>query len=316
MVMIKSFVCENRQLKEINFDKIRKSIKTKKPTWLDVENPNKEELSFLLKEFKFHPLTLEDSINDQMTKIDDYENYCFAIIHILDPSMTFTTQLSFFLSEKYLVTIHEKPLTAINAIEDRCKKNTAILSRGTDFLAYSILDAVVDEFFPLIDKLEENIDDLEEKIVGFPSREILNQIIELKRKLFTVRKLVWPLRDILSIISRGDFKYVKPEHTVYFKDVYDHVVRIIDIVDVGRDMVATGMEAYLSTISNYLNVVMKKLTAITAILMFPALIAGIYGMNFQDMPELNAPYGYYVVLGFMILFGVIMYIYFHKKDWI
>lgn len=314
--MIKSFVCLNGGTKEIKYSEIKEHLKTKKPIWIDVEAPTKDELDFLEREFKFHHLAIEDSISDQRAKIDEYGKYCFIIIHALDQTVLAPVQLNFFLSKNYLVTIHQKSVNVIKVIEERCKRNSLILSKGTDFLVYSIFDFVVDEFFPLMDQLEDQIDDVEDKIFESPNPKVLSDLVQLKRKMFSVRKIIWPLRDVLNMLSRGDFKYVRPSHTIYFRDVYDHVTRMIDIIDVCRELVTTGMEGYLTTISNYLNFIMKKLTSFTVILMVPSLIAGIYGMNFENMPELRTPYGYLFALVTMIISVIVLYSYFHKKDWI
>lgn len=314
--MITSFVCLNGKIKEITFPKVKKYLKGKRPFWVDVEDPTQEELSLLMKMFKFHPLALEDSVSEQGSKIDDYENYSFILIHTLDPEIIAPIQLSLFLGKNYVVTIHKRQIKAIAAVQEKCCRNSFMLFRGVDFLVHTLLDSAVDEFFPLIDSLDNEIDEVEYKIFGAPKKGTLNHLLELKRKLFAIRKIVYPMRDVLTILSRGDFKFVQPKNSLYFKDVYDHLIRIIDLIDVEREMVTTAMEGYLSTISNNLNVIMKKLTSLTAILMLPTLIAGIYGMNFKYMPELDSPHGYYATLGLMIIFAIILLIYFHKKDWI
>jgi len=314
--MIKSFICEEGKIKELSLKEVARQIKGNKHIWVDVEGPTKEDLDFLEKNFGFHHLALDDCVSNQRSKIDFYGRYCFVVTHVLNSNVIAPVQLNFFLSKKYLVTVHSEPVKAIILTEEKCKKRPDILSKGPDFLAYSILDTVIDEFFPLIDDLENRINIVENKIFESRGIGVLNQLLSLKRKIFGIRKIVWPMRDVLNIISRGDFKFVKPDHVIYYRDIYDHVIRIIDIIDMEREMITTGMEGYLTTISNYLNVIMKKLTSITAILAVPALIAAVYGMNFQRMPELQWEYGYYTVIIGMILSVILLYVFFHKKDWI
>jgi magnesium transporter len=216
----------------------------------------------------------------------------------------------------WIVSVHYGPLSGIN---ENCHFNERIsstLSRGTDFLLYSLLDLVVDAYFPLLDEIEDEIDSLEDQLVTRASSVDMSRLLALKRGLVRIRRAVSPQREVFNELTRHDFPFIRPENLVYFRDVYDHLLRIVEELDSLRDILSSMLEIYLASASNQLNVTMKKLAAWGTIFVIITAIAGIYGMNFEFMPELQWRYGYFAVMLLMALISVGLYFYFRKKGYL
>ena len=270
--------------------------------------------------FNIHPLALEDVINvHQRPKVEPYDHYLFVVMQmLLDGHHLDTEQLSLFLGSNFVVTFQERPGGDCFApIRERIRKNHGrIRSTGPDYLAYSILDAVVDHYFPALERYGEQLEDLEQEVVTQPARQTLAKIHDLKRDLLTLRRAVWPAREALNSLVRDETPFIARETRTYLRDCYDHAVRIIDIIETDRETAFGLLETYLSSMSNRMNEIMKVLTIIATIFIPLTFIVGIYGMNFTHMPELNSSWGY---PGVMILMGVIaagMLRYFHRKGWL
>ncbi|MBI3610119.1 MAG: magnesium/cobalt transporter CorA [Nitrospirae bacterium] len=289
--------------------------------WVDLETPTEEETQILSSIFNFHPLAIEDCIAEShLPKLDDFGDYLFLVLHGArrgDISGTFkTVELNFFLGKRYLVTYHQQLSRSINRTKERCLKNSLAMSRGMDFLLYEILDGTVDNYFPILDDFDEVLDELEHEVTASPSKETLNRIFSLKRDGMSLRRVTSPQREILNRLSRDPFAVVNKRTAIYFRDVYDHLVRINDLAESYKDLTTGLLEAYISMVSNRLNEVIKVLTALTVVFMPLTVIPSIYGMNFKNMPELNWEYGYPVALGMMAVIVVVMLGFFRKKKWI
>ena len=187
---------------------------------------------------------------------------------------------------------------------------------GADYLAYSLIDAIVDNYFAILEGIGERIEGLEEELVSNPKKETLHRIHELKREMIFLRKAVWPLREVISTLQRGDSPLIKNTTAIYLRDVYDHTIQVIDAIETSREMLSGMLDIYLSSISNRMNEIMKFLTIIGTIFIPLTFIVGIYGMNFEFMPELNWRYGYFAIMTFMFAIGIIMLFYFKKKKWL
>jgi magnesium transporter len=289
--------------------------------WVDLEAPTEEENQILSSIFNFHPLAIEDCIAEShLPKLDDFGDYLFLVLHGArrgDVSGTFkTVELNFFLGKRYLVTYHQQLSRSINRTKERCIKNSLSMSRGTDFLLYEILDGTVDNYFPILDDFDEVVDELEREVTGFPSKETLNRIFSLKRDGMSLRRVTSPQREILNRLSRDPFAVVNKRTAIYFRDVYDHLVRINDLAESYKDLTTGLLEAYISMVSNRLNEVIKVLTALTVVFMPLMVIPSIYGMNFKYMPELDWRYGYPATIGVMVGIVVVMLWFFRRKKWI
>jgi magnesium transporter len=288
--------------------------------WIDLEAPTAEEATLLSRDFNFHPLAIEDCVAETLLpKIDDFGDYLFMVFHgsrAATAQAFDTVEINFFLGDRYLVTYHDEPSRSIARTKDRCMKMGPAITQGADFLLHDILDGLVDNYFPILEQFDKTIDEIEEEVCGHPDKAVLNRIFDLKRDVMRLRRVTGPQRDILNRLSRDSFRVIRDKTAIYFRDVYDHLARMTEWSESHRDLISGAMEAYLSSVSNRLNEVMKVLTIFTATLMPLTLITGIYGMNFDYMPELRSRYGYYGVLIIMLGVMVGMFSYFRRKKWI
>ena len=293
-------------------------------TWINVEGLHQVEILEKLGEcYGFHPLVLEDILNtDQRPKMEDHGEYIYIVLKMLTHNSTrdkiITEQVSIILGTNFVISFQEGGQGDVfNPIRDRIKSSKArIRKMGADYLAYSLLDAVVDNYFIIMEKIGEDIELLEERLVTQPNPETLHMIHRLKREMLFLRKAIWPLREVISGVERGGASLFKESTRIYLRDVYDHTIQVIDTLETFRDMVSGMLDIYLSSVSNRLNSVMKVLTIIATIFMPLTFLAGIYGMNFKYMPELEWKWGYPFIWLVMAGIGVSMVLYFKKKRWL
>ena len=311
-------VLGGHDLKEI--DTLRSQPDT--VVWLDIASPTASDLALLRDEFDLHPLALEDlEKRKQRPKIDAYDDQQMIVTYeVLPPAEADREfdlgELHFFAGTGYLVSVRWQDSPAIEDLHARFQQRPDAVALTPGALLYTMLDAVVDGYFPLLDRLSDKIEDLEDQILeGGQTRGTLRSILDLKRELLELRRTLSPQRDVANGLLRRDLPLVDDASAPYFQDLYDHLVRVLDQLDLQRDLLASALEANLSVTSNNLNAVMKRLTAFTVILMVPTLIAGIYGMNFHFMPELSSPLGYPFALGVMAIAMVGAAIFFKRNDW-
>jgi magnesium transporter len=285
--------------------------------WLHFDTPTEEELDFLKENFAIHHLTIEDIVNqNQRPKIEPFENYVYLAIHPLrreakreiEPS-----ELDLLLGRGWIVSVHYGPLLGLIDNSQLHERIPAALGRGADFLLYTLVDLVVDSYFPVMDDVEDKIESLEDRLLLRAHPGDMNRLLSLKRSIVHSRRAVTPQREVLNQLTRHDFPFVRPENLVYFRDVYDHLIRIAEELDSLRDILSSVLEIHLASTSNQLNATMKRLTAYGTIFVMITAIAGIYGMNFKFMPELEWRYGYFVVLGVMAAISLGLYFYFKKR---
>ena len=292
-------------------------------TWINIDGLHQVEILEKLGEcYGFHPLVLEDILNtDQRPKVEDYGEYLYIVLKMLDQSNQsneiLTEQMSLILGPSFVISFQEREGDVFDSIRERIRTGKGrIRKMGADYLTYSLLDSIVDNYFIVMEKLGEKIEFLEEELVKRPIPETLQTIHHLKREMIFFRKAVWPLREVIGSLERGELPLVKETTRIYLRDVYDHTIQVIDTIETFRDMVSGMLDIYLSSVSNRLNAVMKVLTIIATIFMPLTFIAGIYGMNFKYMPELEWKWGYPMVWLVVIGIGVFMLIYFKKKRWL
>jgi magnesium transporter len=290
--------------------------------WLQVDGVHQtEKISALGEYFALHSLTLEDILNTgQRPKIEDFDKYLFLVGKILSfDEATATVQEKHFclvLMEHVIISFQEAGVNIFSALENRLQKtNGKIRKKNTDYLAYALFDAMVDNYFPVLEKIGAQVEELEEEILTDPTRGSLEWLHFLKREITILRKSVWPLRDVINSMIRSESDLILEDTLKYFMDVYDHTMQIIETLEAIRDVMASLFDIYLSAISNRMNEVMKMLTVIATIFIPLTFIVGIYGMNFHYMPELTWKWGYFATLGIMFIMGTGMAIYFKKKDW-
>lgn len=288
--------------------------------WLDLEEPTDEETGVLNGLLGFHPLAVEDCIHENHSpKLDDYGDYIFLIVHAVDfnqrEEQFSTTELNFFLGENFLVTFHKQNIKSVFDTRGKVVKNPEYLLRSPDWLLHSILDTLVDNYSPAMEQFDERVNRVEADVFGHDADRALNEILTLKREILHLRRIIVPQRDILNRLSHECDRFIAKEHFIYFRDVFDHLVRISETADIYRDIITGILDAYLLLTSNRLNAVMKTLTIIATILMPLSVITGIYGMNFEYIPEYHTRYGYFVVLGVMMTLVIVMLTVFKRKKW-
>ena len=273
------------------------------------------------KAFGLHPLVIEDIQNtDQRAKIEDYGHYAYVVIKLWQDGRamigTRVEQVSLILGHDFVLTFEEAAPGVFDSVRQRLRDDRGRLrAEGADYLAYSLLDAAVDSYFGVLEELGERIEALENELVAHPSRAALQTLHVLKREMIGLRRSVWPLREVIGGLERGTGGLVRSETWIYLRDVYDHAAHVIDTIETYRDMLSGMLDVYMSSVSNRLNEVMKVLTIIATIFMPLTFIAGVYGMNFKYMPELEWRFGYPFVMGIMIGLGLAMLWYFRKKKW-
>ena len=323
---------DEKQLTEKTVKNIEESFPFKdKPTvtWINIDGIYDTQLIEKLGErFDLHPLLMEDIMNTgQRPKIEDFENYIFLVIKMLyfdeKNDEVKSEQISLILGTNYVISFQEVEGDIFDPIRDRIRKAKGrIRKMGADYLAYALLDAVVDNYFLILEKIGEKIEAMEEDLVTEPNPETLHAIHSLKRETILLRKSVWPLRELVSGLERSESKLIKKGTGIFLRDVYDHTIQVIDSIETFRDMLSGMIDLYLSSISNKMNQIMKVLTIIATIFIPLTFIAGIYGMNFDpdaspfNMPELAWYWGYISVWVVMIIVAILMLIYFRKRNWL
>ncbi|MBA3052027.1 magnesium/cobalt transporter CorA [bacterium] len=272
--------------------------------------------------FGIHSLTLEDIVNTaQRPKYEDFDSYIFVVLKMLmlDASGKgiVSEQVSLVLGANFVISFQEKKGDVFDAIRERIRQNKGRIRRaGPDYLAYSLLDAVVDNYFSILENTGEQIEEMEEKLLANPSPQTLRKIHDLKRGIIFLRKSVWPLREVAGSLERGESKLIKKSTVIFLRDLYDHTIQVIDTVETLRDMLSGTLDIYLSSVSNRMNEIMKVLTIFAAIFIPLTFLAGIYGMNFEFIPELKWRWGYFYALGLMAAVGFGLLIFFRRKKWL
>ena len=297
--------------------------KTPTVTWINIDGIHDVEIIDKLgKQFDLHTLVLEDILNTgQRPKYEDFDNHLFIVLKMImfdeNRNDIFSEQVSILFGENFVISFQEQEGDVFEPIRDRLRNAKGrIRKMGADYLAYALVDAIVDSYYLILEKMGEKIEEMEEELVTNPTPQTLQTIHNLKRDTIFLRKSVWPLREVVNVLERGESKLIKKTTHIFLRDVYDHTIQVIDTIETFRDMISGMLDIYLSSISNRMNEVMKVLTIFAAIFIPLTFIVGIYGMNFQYMPELQWHWGYFGVLGFMAFVGIIMLVYFRKKKWL
>lgn len=293
--------------------------------WINVDGiHNVEFIEAVGKRFNIHPLTLEDIVNtNQRSKFEDYDNYVVAIMKMLYYENELQSeQLSVVLLDGMVISFQESQGgDAFDLIRNRIRLGKGrIRKMGADYLAYALIDAVVDCYFGILEKIGDRIEVLEEDLIEEPTKQTMHQLHDMKREMIFLRKSVWPMRELINNMERSETNLIKPTTDIYLRDVHDHTIRVIDTVETYRDLLSGMMDIYLSSVSNKMNEVMKVLTIITTIFVPVTFVAGVYGMNFEFMPEIHTPWGHEWGYTFawivMLVMMISMVVYFRKKKWL
>lgn len=295
----------------------------KSTTWIIIDGVQDIALvEMICKHYNIHPLTIEDILHpEQRPKIEDSEEYIFIVLKMMNydekNGYVHSEQVSIILGENFVLSFQEVLGDTFEGVRNRLRSGKgSIRKNGADYLMYALIDTVIDNYFVVLEKAGDMLADIEDELLVEPSQETLNKLYSLKREMLSIRRMVWPLREVIYKLERDDLKLIKKATRIYLRDVYDHIIRVIDSVETTRDLLGGMLDLYQSIMGNRMNAVMKVLTIISTIFIPLTFIAGIYGMNFEYMPELQWRYGYPAAWGVMILMVLVMFIFFKKKRWL
>jgi magnesium transporter len=324
-ITINFFNYNEEQFQEKKVEKVEECfslIKDNAVNWINIDGlHDTETIKKIGKEFAIHPLVLEDIVNTaQRPKCEVFDDYIFVVLKMLlydeDNRAIKIDQVSLICGSNYVISFQEMVGDVFNPIRERIRNGKGRLRKmGSDYLAYVLLDVIIDNYFLILEKLAERIEELEDELVTNPSPETLHAIHHLKTDMIFFRKSIWPLREVVNGLQRDESPLIHEKTEAYLRDLYDHTIEVIDTLELFRDMVSGMLDIYLSSISNKMNQVMKVLTMIATIFIPLTFIAGIYGMNFKYMPELEWRMGYAVVLSVMAVSGLVMLFFFKRKKW-
>lgn len=302
---------------------VLQSIASPQMSWIDIEGLHRVELIEKIgSHFGIHALALEDILNtNQRPKLEEYEDYLFIVLKMLfhdrERDRIKAEQISFILGKSWLITFQEVKGDVFDRVRERIRKAKGrIRSKECDYLAYALIDSVVDHYFIVLDVFGEKIESIEEDLLNEPPPDTLEYIHSLKRDIIFFRKQIWPLREIINQMIKSQSDIVQDSTVLFLNDVYDHIIQVMDTIESYRDILSGMMDLYLSTMSNRMNEIMKLLTIMATIFIPLTFIAGIYGMNFKYMPELEWHWGYLSVWGIMIVIVCVMLVFFRKKRWL
>lgn len=326
-VVIRVLAYNSEELVERKLEKIEDCLEFKDHPnlnfWINVDGLDRVDIIEKLGSyFNIHPLTLEDVLNTrQRPKTEDYDSYIYSVLKmiLLDTKTKEITidQVSIIIGPNYVLSFQEREGDVFDMVRERFKNPASRLRKsGVDYLAYGLIDAVIDNYFVILEHFGDKIEYLEEGLVLHPRPETLKTIQKYKRDMITLRKSIWPLRELINGLQRVESDLIKETTRVYLRDVYDHTIQVIDTVEDFRDILSSMVDIYLSSISFRMNEVMEVLTVIATIFIPLTFISGVYGMNFEYMPELKWRWGYPTVMFGMILLAVSMFVYFKKRKWV
>jgi magnesium transporter len=292
--------------------------------WVDIDSVDFHQHALLEKVFGFHPLAIEDTLSPgSRVKLEEYDRYIFVVASglrfdraTLDPFDLETFNLYFFLGKNFLVTVHAIASPSCDSTRDRLMRNPDLLGRGAEMTMHAIIDQSVDAYFPIVEQLNDLVDGLEEKLFESFDERLIHEIFKAKRSAFAFRRHIGPLREVLNVLTNRPSVYIRSETQLYYRDVYDHTIRIMESVDAVRDLMAGVLETYLSQTNNRMNKVMKQLSVVATIALPLIVVGGIFGMNFSAMPLTHEPLGFYWAIGSMVAVSAVFVWWLKKNKWL
>ena len=309
--------------RELTEQQVRAAFESKEGLlWVDVAETMEEDGELMERILSLHHLAVEDCLSAAVhpPKIDDFGDYLFIIVHGInhtaESDIVETTELALFLGPHFVVSSHHVPLHSVDSIDKLVERDGHPLTRGPDFLAHALIDALVDNVLPTVDRMSEVAEDIEEEAIRGPQQSTLEAILKLKRSTLQMHRVMAPQREIMNRLSRGEFKIVREDAQIFYRDIYDHIVSIEDLNQTLRDRADNALATYLSSVSIQQNETMKVLSIVASIFLPLTLVAGIYGMNFENMPELEWSWGYFAVLGFMVTVAAAAMSWFWARRWV
>ena len=301
--------------KDLSPTDLNKAINSKEGlVWIDLDVTCRPHVAILEHVCRFHPLTIEDTLNrESRVKVEEFPDYLFLIIRGVrfyetteDPYDLETFNLNFYLGRRFLVTVHAGPSAAVDAVATRVSQSPELLSRGVDRIAHAIMDSAIDAYFPLLDQIDEFVDSLEQRVFESFEQDLIRDIFAVKRTVLSLRRHLSPQREVFNVLGNRPSILLSPESQVYFRDVYDHVLRINDSLDTYRDLIGSTMDSYLTQVSNRLGNATKGLSIFATVTLPFVIVSGMWGMNFQNIPLASHPKGFWILLGLQLAIGVML----------
>jgi magnesium transporter len=291
--------------------------------WVDIDATDRAQHALLEKVFGFHQLSIEDTLSPKTrVKLEEYGGYLFLVIREVrfdhkteDPYDLETFNLYCFLGANYFVTVHSLPARAVDVVKDRIERSPDLLSRGVEMIAHGVMDTVVDEFLPLVDQVDDMVTKLEEQLFERYDEKAITDIFQVKRLVVQLRRYLGPLREVLNVLTNRPHACIKSSAQVYFRDVYDHTIRIVESLESVRDLVSTVLDTYLTQSSNRLNKVMKSLSVVGTISLPLVVVGGMFGMNLHGIPFAQSPWGFTLGVALQLVLAAILYIYIRRRGW-
>lgn len=292
--------------------------------WVDIDSRDETAWALLQDVFAFHPLAIEDTRSpDCRVKVEEYEGYLFIVVRAVhfatwtpEPYDIESVNLYLFLGPNYLVTVHAGRSEPVEEVASRVDAGPEPMQRGAGHLAYVVLDTLVDLYFPLLDEVDDFVEELEEIIITEAGQETLQRVFELKRMLLALRRHLAPAREVMGTLANRPCPYLRPATQIYLRDVYDHVIRQVEAIDLYRELMATALETNLTAMSNRMNEVIKALSVIATVVLPPTLVASVYGMNFRAIPLAEHPHGFWIALAAMFAISAAFLVYAYRKRWL
>ncbi|MBU0460487.1 MAG: magnesium/cobalt transporter CorA [Nanoarchaeota archaeon] len=291
-------------------------LKNKK-IWVDVSNISKEEAEILKDKFNLHHLTAEDLVNQRTRiKVEEFTDYLFCVFYGIKKEKAIELQeMDFIVGKNFIISNHKKEIVTFNELKNDLEKLRGLFEKGVEFIFHRLLDLEIDNFFPVLEEIDDQIETIEEDVAKRPKQELLQKVLKMKRKIVLIKKSALPQREKIGFLAKNDYKFISKEAIPYFRDIYDHAIRVSDSIDNYREAIGGTFDAYMSAVSNSMNEVMKTLSIIATIALPLGVISGIYGTNFAILPGQNFAYGFWMML--LGMFSVIgaMLIFFKKRGW-
>jgi magnesium transporter len=292
--------------------------------WVDIDSNSRHQHALLEKLFHFHPLAIEDTLNpNSRVKIDEYEGFLFTIVRVIafeerteDPYDLETTNLYFFLGQNFLVTVHAGPSRPVAGIVEQLERSTELLARGVERLMHAIMDAAIDAYFPILDQIDEFTHQVEECVFANFDPRALHDIFSVKRLVLALRRHLSPQREVFNVLTNRPSTLITPEAQVYFRDIYDHVLRITESLETYRDLLSSTLDAYLTQVSNRLGMVTKGLTVVATLSVPFVVISGMWGMNFEQIPLSHTPHGFWLMLALQLAIGGVLLVLLRWLRWL
>jgi magnesium transporter len=313
--MIRTLAVTNEKNLLIDIPLSRLNLTDIKWYWVDFDEPTDEEAEMLKNYFHFHPLAIEDCLHLlQRPKLDYYEGYDFFVLHNINQTTLVPEEIDIFLGHNFIVTFHQLPSVELDMVRKRLMSDSIYVNKDSKYTFYQIMDKIVDEYFPSLYQIEDNLNNLETRD-DENAEDLIEEVFAIRSQLLKIRRTIFPMRELLYRILNSERIIIPKDERVYFMDIYDHLLKLSDMIESNREMTADIRDSYISINSNRMNAIMKTLTVMTSVFIPLTFIASIYGMNFSYMPELSYRWGYYMVLTIMLLVGSAMIFWLWRKGW-